>query len=317
MAHSQLFYDVGRFEFSIYEVDPYQGFMQLDIRPFETSERDIALVLFGGKDLTAKLSGFASRNGILKVDYKPSVWIGYVRWRISWNWNTMHFASLLRDPFFKMMVRAQHKPGWLDADIKREAMMEAWRITPQECYGGYAPRDFAAKGGGAFEIKSFGFVWIGSEQAEFVLQSRPYFKDAALNNDIRWYLEHGASLGEAIRLMRQQWHEVSIIAITSFASAMGGMSGIGGINASRNIPGTVQQALNSADTARKLTNEFKLTDVKTRPGELNAADFAQNAMNEGRNEARIQKLAGQPVRALQILQRRNLANDQRKNSRSR
>ncbi len=99
---------------------------------------------------------------------------------------------------------------------------EEWKR--QQTSTGLTIGELLELGSGAHEVNGY-FVWIGTTTDGLTVEPYPYFKDEDLNRDVRFFLEHGTSLSEALRLVEEQWALILQQAVLHFSFALTDIAG--------------------------------------------------------------------------------------------
>lgn len=278
---AKLIFQAPGFQWSFYQINMGKRFFEIDIQPFNVSQTALDKRLFKtGHVPRANVSGLGRL--VLTFDWETRIadWgrkrAGMVRVRVSWSGNQLLLASEMREPFPYILIH----PWWFTKGWERRAADERmahaiWMATPEKAFGGRTPREMLQLGPGAYEVKGEGFVWVSA----YEIQSQPYLE--TVNSDIRWYLEHGTDLGEALRLTRDQWQQLSTEMMLGFVCALSQVGSKGDPDQT-----ILDKSIKTGDTAIKFhgaaTNSRSLYDV------------IQDKYAKSQTEQRIQELAARP-----------------------
>jgi len=206
-----------KFKWALYQVDDVERRFEIDVDPPFIPERSIANLIFahGVVPLCASLTS--------------TMKIGYERWTVQWGpHKRAELFALLNGVFQRFLLFSEtYGRKWQQRAAKermedqlREIQYYVWLAKPQEELGGRSMADLQRLGPGAYEIVGRGFVWRGMLKQSQTVQFHPMFKSEKTNKDVRWYLERGTSLAEAIDLFNRQTRLLDRIVIAGFALAL-------------------------------------------------------------------------------------------------
>lgn len=202
-----------KFGWALYQVNRSKRKFEIDVEPVMVREERIIKLIF-------------TTNFVPKVSQLTSdLYIDHERWRVTWDKGEgMTMMKSLRGPFQNFLLKhTAYGRNWRERarreriDMQmREIESAIWRAVPQKRFGGRSPNDLIALGEGPYEVSGQGFVYVTSHS----IQYHPYFKYKKINERIRWYLERGTDLSEAIGLEVRQSKRVNAQMIAGFAIAM-------------------------------------------------------------------------------------------------
>ena len=212
-----------RFQWGLYQVDDAKRILEIDVEgvdAYKVPEEQIVRLMF--------------TNGIRPdgVTLTPTLAIGYERWTVTWDQGKRAQLLAALNEVFQRFLLFSHQYGrdWQARAAKermeeqaREVAINVWRATPQEEMGGRSMEDLAKLPAGAYEIIGKGFVWVGTNREGLVVQFHPTFANEKVSKDVRWYLERGTSLAEAIDLFNRQTRLINATVIAGFAVALADM----------------------------------------------------------------------------------------------
>jgi hypothetical protein len=206
-----------KFNWALYQVDDAARLLEIDVdRPF-IPDRSIANLVFAHGVVPA----CASLNS--------SMYIGFERWTVQWGLHKRAELLALLNGVFQRFLLLSHLygRGWRERAVKdrmedqlREIQYQIWLARPQKELGGRSMADLQQLAPGAYELVGRGFVWRGMWKDNLTVQFHPLFQNEKVNKDVRWYLERGTSLAEAIDLFNRQTELLNRIAIAGFALAL-------------------------------------------------------------------------------------------------
>jgi len=212
-----------KFQWALYQVDDSRRILEIDVEGI-----DVATTSIGEKSIARLMfdTGVVP-NG---VSLRSTICIGFERWTLHWaEGKRTALVAALNGAFQRFLLLPHlYGPRWRERAAKerlrqqaREIEYNIWRTKPQELFGGRSMADLAKLTPGAYEIVGKGFAWVGTPTPDRpTVEFHAMFPAEKTNNDIRWYLERGTSLSEAISLFNQQTRQLDAIAIAGFAVAL-------------------------------------------------------------------------------------------------
>ena len=285
MYENRNFYQLGRIQWALHQIDGVKGFIEIDVRPSGVENKTVIGELFSTKKLphgaviTSSL-GFSEDR--IKINFRKC---GY-----------NPIISTIKSPFCDYLVQTsvvgdQHLyiSGWrrkfaLKAReyAERKAIQIKWQNTPLPALGGLTPDQLLHKGYGPWEVKGVGFVWVGidpltTSRATIQIQTRPYSDDKNFNKSIRWFLQRGTSLDQALKLNSQHMGALNkqalIGSITVLLGALKMMPGrkipLTRLDKLIHLTGEVDKSINAtakaikrSDIGAKLTKSAKSIEQK-------------------------------------------------------
>ena len=213
-----------KFRWALYQVVESERMFEIDVEGL-----DVETCMIGEKPIAQLIfSDGAIPAGVTLIS---TLAIGYERWKVQWSEGRRSQLLSALNGVFQRFVLLSHLYGkaWRERAAKERMERQAtevaenvWRARPQEQLGRRSVNDLWKLKSGAYEIAGRGFVWIGTPAGGGgpELEFHALFKNEKVNRDIRWYLERGTSLAEAISLYNRQQTMLATIAVAGFAVAI-------------------------------------------------------------------------------------------------
>lgn len=217
MSTDRIFNRLGSIECALHQIDELEKFMEVDVRPGGVKDETVVAALFPAGNLP--------RNVRLETEVR----IGEDRFRLDFSESSAQVMwSAIRQPFKRYFYEVvflhtvnRFKHGWRYrlARERRErerrmTLERSWRGTPHPLLGGKTPDEILQRGWGPLEIPRVGFVWVGVDpssgsRTDVQIQTYPYSGDADFDNSLRWFMERGTSLQQALRLNDEHMGELN------------------------------------------------------------------------------------------------------------
>lgn len=209
---------------------------EIDIKPSLTKESVIVELLF--------TSGILPTEASLTSD----LYFGVERWQLSWT-KKIHFSiySNLRRTFQQYFdLGRSYEAGWQKKDIKvfsRQTIIlrERWHNKKRSTLGGRNFDDIIKLGFGPHEVVDVGFVWYGPVRSKrtYEVQTYPYSDSKNFNQAIRYFLQRGFSLNEALNMNSKQMENLNNQAISALVLVM--LAGSSGVARGGEAPVTISE----------------------------------------------------------------------------
>lgn len=263
MADNRMGYRLGRIVCTLHQIDHLAKFIEIDVKPQMLENSVVISVLFRTGKLPASVkisSDFSGNFERYHFDYSKS--------------SAPVMSSAMNQPFksyfYNITVRMgvdDYRVGWRQRfaqmareDAQRKANHLEWRNSPHPFLGGRTPDQIVDRGFGPLEIPNVGFVWVGIDRINgsrgtISVQTYPYSGDKNFDGSLRWFMQRGTSLNQALRLNSQHMGELNKQAlIGSIQILLGALNTMPG----RKIPiSQFDRALKMADQINKLGGAIK------------------------------------------------------------
>jgi hypothetical protein len=203
------------FRWALYQVDLSHRLFEIEVEPPMTAEHLIIKLIFNRIPIP---------NG---VSLKSTLGVGVERWTVQWDrgefWTML---ASLNSRFQNFVVNStEYGAGWRARARRdritrqlREIEQLVWWSFPQERFGGRSTNELWELKNGAYEIIGQGFLWLGEDGTRGrKLEFHSLVDDEQLNQDLRWYLERGTSVSEAVALRTRRWNRIAAQTIVAFA----------------------------------------------------------------------------------------------------
>lgn len=251
-------YRLGRIVCTLHQIDHLAGFIEIDVKPQMLENSVVISALFGTGKLPGAVkisSDFAGEFERYHFDYRKS--------------SELAMSAAIKPPFkqylYNIATRTgadDYRVGWRQRfaqrareDARREVKHLKWRNSPHPFLGGRTPDQIVDRGFGPLEIPGVGFVWVGIDRLNgsrgtTSVQTYPYSGDDNFDNSLRWFMQRGTSLNQALRLNSQHMGELNQQAlIGSIQILLGALNTMPG----RKIPiSQFDRALKMADQTKNL-----------------------------------------------------------------
>lgn len=259
---------------------------QIDIKETRATEAEVLGVVFAGRGHPAGL------------DLSPTMRVDCVRWNVTWQNGATHAVIAAMRPVVAKYYNAQYRSGWQNpssSDGKRFAERK-WQNTKQLCLGNRTPGDIAELGSGPYEIRNIGFAWFGAVGGpkDLQLQTRPYSKSKDFNDAIRWFLERGLSLKQALGMNKMHMSKLNQEAIAHAVAIFGEIA-----STNLYVGGAVPAAL---EMERKIFGSIRDNPINPlTPSAYGFGDAISSFLNLGGIEEKINQLGARQTVKVQML----------------
>ncbi|MEP3345393.1 MAG: hypothetical protein ABJN34_11135 [Litoreibacter sp.] len=273
MSENISYHRIGKIKCALHQIDDFKKFMEVDVKPVSTTEEEVIAALFKSATLPPSTT------------IQQTLGIGRDRYKIDFSGSSSAvMAAALKLPFKNYMslygtyIPPNHyKHGWrsrlaqkgTDNALKKAKHLE-WRNSANPLLGGRTPDQILARGFGPVEIPRVGFVWVGivstgGSRSVVEIQTYPFSGDKNFDNSIRWFMQRGTSLNQALRLNSQHtevlYQQALIGSIEVLLGALKTMPG-------RSAPLSVlRRTLKTADQVNKSLGAIKSIISKTEAAE--------------------------------------------------
>ncbi|NNK63610.1 MAG: hypothetical protein HKO98_10450 [Gemmatimonadetes bacterium] len=217
MHTDRIFNRLGPIECALHQIDDLKRFIEIDVRPAGVADATVIAALFPSGKLPPG------------VEIETDLRIGEDRFRFDFSKSKARVMwAAIRQPFKRYFYEVvwlhtvnRFKHGWRhrlarerQVQVRRMELERAWRGRPHPLLGGRSPDEILKRGTGPLEISKVGFVWVGVDpvtgpRTGLQIQTYPYSGDEDFDNSLRWFMQRGTSLNQALRLNSEHMGELN------------------------------------------------------------------------------------------------------------